>query len=58
MGIQNSVPAPLVENFSYDNVVDTKRLKIPLNQQMIVFQKLTNSGTIVNDGEIVIIEAA
>jgi hypothetical protein len=43
-------------NFSFNRVTNGSLLKIPRNQQMLVYSELFNSGNIVNDGEIVIFE--
>jgi hypothetical protein len=43
------------ENFSYENVISTKTLLIPVNQQMIVSGVLTVDGTITLNGAIVLI---
>lgn len=46
------------DNFSYNQVALSESITIPLGQQMIVFQKVENTGTIVNNGEIVVLEAS
>lgn len=42
------------DNFSYNNIVTGKSLKIPNNQQMIIYEEITIDGTLVIDGELVV----
>lgn len=43
-------------NFSFNNIPAQSYLRIPTNQQMLVYKELVNSGDIQNDGDIVIFE--
>lgn len=46
------------ESFSFNKIETTGTLTIPVNQQMLVFQAMLNDGTLINNGAIVILEAA
>lgn len=43
-------------NFSFNNIPEDSYLRIPENQQMLVYKELVNNGDIQNDGDLVIFE--
>lgn len=45
-------------NFSFSIIPAQSYLRIPTNQQMLVYRELVNNGDIQNDGDIVIFETA
>lgn len=45
------------DNFSYNNIPDQFFLKIPENQQMLVYGDFVNDGELVNDGSLVVFES-
>jgi len=44
------------ENFSYNYVEETKTVTIPQNQQMLVYDALTIDGSLIINGELVILD--
>ena len=44
------------DNFSYETIATNKTVKIPANQQMLVYEEVTIDGTLVIDGELVVFD--
>lgn len=44
------------DNFSFETIADGKNVRIPTNQQMLVYEEITIDGTLVIDGELIIFD--